>query len=61
MKVNEVATPGSAIRLASVARHVTDCAIGPGKHSHCLSFTGRVYLSIPYKEFSLQNFCETEI
>ena len=26
----ELATPGSAIRLASVARHVTDCATLPG-------------------------------
>ena len=23
--------PGSAVRLASVARHVTDCAMWPGK------------------------------
>ena len=28
--VLELGTPGSAIRLASVARHVTDCATGPG-------------------------------
>ena len=27
----ELATPGSAVRLASVARHVTDCATQPGK------------------------------
>ena len=26
----ELATPGSAVRLASVARHVTDCAMQPG-------------------------------
>ena len=26
----ELATPGSAVRLASVARHVTDCATRPG-------------------------------
>ena len=25
----ELATPGSAVRLASVARHVTDCATWP--------------------------------
>ena len=25
----ELATPGSAVRLASVARHVTDCATRP--------------------------------
>ena len=28
----ELATPGSAVRLASVARHVTDCATRPGLH-----------------------------
>ena len=27
----ELATPGSAVRHASVARHVTDCATRPGK------------------------------
>ena len=27
----ELATPGSAVRLASVARHVTDCATQPGQ------------------------------
>ena len=26
----ELATPGSAVRLASVARHITDCATRPG-------------------------------
>ena len=26
----ELATPGSAVRLASVARHVTDCTTRPG-------------------------------
>ena len=26
----ELATPGSAVRYASVARHVTDCATRPG-------------------------------
>ena len=25
----ELATPGSAVRLTSVARHVTDCAMWP--------------------------------
>ena len=39
----ELATPGSAVRHASVARHVTDCATRPGdismslyKQGHCL-------------------------
>ena len=27
----ELATPGSAVRHASVARHVTDCATRPGE------------------------------
>ena len=27
----ELATPGSAVRFASVARHVTDCATRPGQ------------------------------
>ena len=26
----KLATPGSAVRVASVARHVTDSAMGPG-------------------------------
>ena len=30
MEMNELATPRSAVRLASVARHVTDCAARPG-------------------------------
>ena len=29
----ELATPGSAVRHASVARHATDCATGPGLQS----------------------------
>ena len=29
----ELATPGSAVRHASVARHVTDCAMQPGPNS----------------------------
>ena len=30
----KLATPGSAVRLASVARHVTDCATRPGIACH---------------------------
>ena len=36
----ELVTPGSAVRLASVARHVTDCAMRPGGlrlHLPCVS------------------------
>ena len=29
----ELATPGSAVRLAYVARHVTDCATRPGNET----------------------------
>ena len=31
----ELATPGSAVRLATVARHVTDCATQPGIPGVC--------------------------
>ena len=31
----ELATPGSAVRHASVARHVTDCATRPGDCNVC--------------------------
>ena len=30
----ELAIPGSAVRLASVARHVTDCATRSGRSLH---------------------------
>ena len=40
----ELATPGSAVRLASVARHVTDCATRPG----------RLHLWQPHTIYSLQ-------
>ena len=37
----ELATPGSAVRLASVARHVTDCATRLGNpEDHCLASRG---------------------
>ena len=32
----ELATPGSAARLAFVARHITDCATQHGEHSYLL-------------------------
>ena len=32
----ELPTPGSADRLASVTRHITDCACGPGIRLFCL-------------------------
>ena len=31
----EIETPGSAVRHASVARHVTDCATRPGRNQMC--------------------------
>ena len=35
----ELATPGSAVRHESVARHVTDCATrpGPDKSAYCMT------------------------
>ena len=35
----ELATPGSAVRLASVARHVTDCATRPEKGGYPLNIS----------------------
>ena len=40
----ELATPGSAGRLASVARHVTDCATRPGKEPY-----GLLEIKCPFK------------
>ena len=37
----ELATPGSAVRLASVVRHVTDCAKQPGIKTIKRRFKGR--------------------
>ena len=37
----ELATPGSAVRLASVARHVTDCAMWPG-HQWLAALSGQL-------------------
>ena len=34
----QLATPGSAVRLASVARHVTDCATRPGQQHFLCHF-----------------------
>ena len=36
----KLATPGSAVRHASVARHVTDCATRPGQPALYLRATG---------------------
>ena len=40
----ELVTPGSAVRLSSVARHVTDCATRPGKKGGGLTFFVFVFL-----------------
>ena len=37
--------PGSAVRLASVARHVTDCAMQPGYDKHLNLSTVKPFLS----------------
>ena len=42
----ELATPGSAVRHASVARHVTDCAMRPG-----IQIKGRSLLGIKAVDF----------
>ena len=34
----ELATPGSAVRFASVARHITDCATRPDEYFLCLVY-----------------------
>ena len=41
----ELATPGSAVRLASVARHVTNCAMQPGP-----KFVANCYSMVCYKK-----------
>ena len=33
----ELATPGSAVRRASVVRHVTDCTTRPGNFKTCIN------------------------
>ena len=55
-----LATPGSAVRFASVARHVTDCAMQPDKH-HWMerkseiksSYVLRLY--VPVSNFSVMS------
>ena len=32
---DQTRTPGSAVRLTSAARHVTDCAMRPGNRDSC--------------------------
>ena len=39
----DLANPGSAVRLASVARHVTDCAMRPGNAT--LVMYGQILMS----------------
>ena len=46
----ELATPGSAVRLASVARHVTDCATGPGQTRSAASDLGMHCLPMSHKK-----------
>ena len=47
----ELATPGSAVRHASVARHITDCATRPSKqqHDHVLKELNFYVLTPPSK------------
>ena len=58
----ELATPGSAVRLASVARHVTDCATRPGQWLTVLRFPhlaqGAIKLFMGMINFQIS--CSTE-
>ena len=40
----DLATPGSAVRLASVARHITDCAMRPGDFVVVAAFLFREFI-----------------
>ena len=42
----KLVTPGSAVRLASVARHITDCATRPG------ALTSAAYIQVHSIDFS---------
>ena len=51
----KLATPGSAVRLASVARHVTDCAT---RHSGFANYDGCAEIAISKTSAdSRQKFC----
>ena len=47
----KLATPGSAVRLASVARHITDCTTRPGLQ-HKFKCTTEYYNHGNIEEFS---------
>ena len=49
----ELSTPWSAVRLASVARHVTDCATRPGKE---LEWQGRKHFTLYLIEMPFNAF-----
>ena len=52
----ELATPGSAVRPASVTRHVTDCATRPGiNHSALLLADTREVLVSTFTLYEIQN------
>ena len=40
----ELGTPGSAVRLASVARHITDCTTQPGKNIIIIIIINRLFI-----------------
>ena len=50
----ELATPGSAVRLASVARHVTDCATRPGYRQ-----IWHLFFTFPPKDSSNSKYSKT--
>ena len=49
----ELATPGSAVRLASVARHVNDCAMRPGQYVKIEKFNIKIILPYAHLEFNV--------
>ena len=55
----ELATPGSAVRHASVARHVTDCATWPGLDEMLHYAAFHLGLHCLYK-FSFRGFPNTK-
>ena len=51
----ELATPGSAVRHASVARHFTDCATRPGKSQEVSPFPSGDHKAAMNRHESMRN------
>ena len=50
----ELATPESAVRHASVARHVTDCATRPGEMGFPGKVTCNIHIRVPGEIYNLK-------